>query len=209
MSMSYPNNKNVRGKSLSSKRLTNNRGEDEYNINKRSQSLNKFSNHLPADKQKLKSTQICQDKEERLDDGITTGQIKTPTSTSQIDYFRLDRRIDEQERRRDSLKTELISKIESVKSDLIGRGDDLRKELEEKITKAKSDNRNHIHWIIGIIFAIVSILLTLIGWSIISRINNNSSDIQKINNENTNIKFDLERIKSYLDYSTKDSVSAK
>lgn len=106
---------------------------DEYNLKRRGNTLNKFSQHLPADKNKQIDTRPYQEIDHK-DDGLTTIQEpQFPTST----YLRLDQKIDEQEERCNNLQTSLINKIDGVKSELITRSDSIRKELGRKNTIRK------------------------------------------------------------------------
>ncbi len=106
---------------------------DEYNLKRRGNTLNKFSQHLPADKNKQIDTRPYQEIDHK-DDGLTTIQEpQFPTST----YLRLDQKIDEQEERCNNLQTSLINKIDGVKSELITRSDSIRKELGRKNTICK------------------------------------------------------------------------
>ena len=106
---------------------------DEYNLKRRGNTLNKFSQHLPADKNKQIDTRPYQEIDHK-DDGLTTIQEpQFPTST----YLRLDQKIDEQEERCNNLQTSLINKIDGVKSELITRSDSIRKDLGRKNTIRK------------------------------------------------------------------------
>lgn len=157
---------------------------DEYNLKKRSHSLNKFSQHLPADKNKQRDTKPYQEVSHQ-DQGLTTDyESQFPTST----YLRLDEKIDEQEERRNDLQTSLINKIEELHTELITRGDTLRTELEEKIVSAKSDNRSHINYILTVIIS----LLALICGYIIYSIRDNSKNIEELKKFQTEIKIRLE-----------------
>lgn len=161
---------------------------DEYNLKKRSHSLNKFSQHLPADKNKQRDTKPYQEVSHQ-DQGLTTDyESQFPTST----YLRLDEKIDEQEERRNELQTSLINKIDGVKSELITRSDSIRKELEEKIKSAKSDIRSHVNQVMTWILSITAIILTIVGVYIIYNIHENSKNIEELKKFQTEIKIKLE-----------------
>ncbi len=161
---------------------------DEYDLKRRGNTLNKFSQHLPADKNKQIDTKLFQEID-RKDDGLTTiQQSQFPTST----YLRLDQKIDEQEERRNDLQNSLINKIDGVKSELITRSDSIRKELEEKIKSAKSDIRSHVNQVMTWILSITAIILTIVGVYIIYNIHENSKNIEELKKFQTEIKIKLE-----------------
>lgn len=162
---------------------------DEYNLKRRGNTLNKFSQHLPADKNKQIDTKLFQEIDHK-DDGLTTiQQSQFPTST----YLRLDQKIDEQEERRNDLQTSLINKIEELHTELITRGDSLRTELERKIESAKSDNRSHINYILTVIISLLAIICGYIIYSI----RDNSKNIEEIKKWQTEVKIKLVNHKEY------------
>lgn len=179
---------NQKASHIDNKVKNNSKQVDEYNLKIRSNTLNKFSQHLPADKNKQRDTKSYQEIN-RQDEGLTTIQESQITTST---YLRLDQKIDEQEERRNDLQTSLINKIEEVKSDLIARGDAIRTELEGKIASAKSDNRSHINQVMTWIISITGIILTIASVYIIYNIHENSKNIEELKKFQTEIKIKLE-----------------
>lgn len=188
MMKKYKGGANQKVSHIDNKVKNNSKQVDEYNLKIRSNTLNKFSQHLPAVKNKQRDTKPYQEINHQ-DEGLTTIQeSQFPTST----YLRLDQKIDEQEERRNDLQTSLINKIEEVKSYLIVRGDSIRTELEGKIASAKSDNRSHINQVMTWVLSITGIISTIVSVYIIYNIHENSNKIEELKKFQTEIKIRFE-----------------
>lgn len=155
---------------------TQNYKNSQYNLVQSGAKLSKYSDHRPADKTAPYSTRIDQDSSIKENVLSTAPNLHTATSTTQIDFSRLDRRIDEQEDRRISLQNSMTEKIDTVKTNLINREDDLRKELEGKI----NNGRKLCLWIIGICFSVISIILGIYRSSINSQLDKHDMAIESL-----------------------------